>query len=83
MGFGQQRSEKKRGEERGQEEGEEERRRRRWQSCLFYFLVPGPGWQGLSLTDSKQEARTRVQGRENLGPFPSLLWFYLPLSPLC
>lgn len=74
MGFGQQRSEKKTGEER---------RRRRWHSCLFYFLVPGPGWLGLSLTDSKQEARTRVQGGENLGPFPSLLWLYLPLSPLC
>lgn len=39
----------------------------------FIFLVPGAGWESLSLTHSRQQARTQAKVKGNLDPFPSLL----------
>lgn len=78
--FGQQRWKKESEEERGWEESGEEAAAH-WQSSSFYFLVPGAGWQRLSLTDSGQEARMRAKGKGKVGLFPSQLWLSLPLFP--
>lgn len=69
------------GRKRARRRGGERRAAARWQSSSFYFLVPGAGWQRLSLTDSGQEARMRAKGKGKVGLFPSQLWLSLPLLP--
>ena len=58
--------------EEGEEERQGEEKGASWPSCLFYFLTPGAGWQGLFPACGRREARTWAQGGDALGPFPSL-----------